>query len=64
MYVCNKNPHRQRGLEHTYIHTSMREGFLARSKMLETLTGRRVLAQNSESYAAVEMQKPSQGEGF
>jgi len=28
------------------------EGFLARSKMLKTLTGRGVLAQNSESYAA------------
>ena len=32
--------------------------------MQETLTGRGVWAQISESYVAVEMQKPSQGEGF
>ena len=65
MYACMfvKKPSQAEGFG-TYIHTSMREGFLARSKMLETLTGRGVLAQNSESYAAVEMQKPSQGEGF
>ncbi len=32
--------------------------------MQETLTGRGVWAQISESYVAVEMQKPSQGDSF
>ena len=58
LFIRSKNPHRQRGFEHTYIHT------IHTCLRLVCLTGRGVWAQISESYVAVEMQKPSQGEGF